>query len=134
MIMADLHVADRRILVVEDEFLLADDLHMEFEDAGAIVLGPAGTIAEALKIIESEQQIDCAVLDVNLGGSPVFPAAEALISRKVPLLFTTGYDLSSIPEHFRNVVRFGKPITMRHIVGAVSRLVNGGRVALNSAG
>ena len=133
MITADLHLAGRRILVVEDEFLLADDLHTELEDVGAIVLGPAGTIAEAFKIIENEQQIDGAVLDVNLGGDPVFPAAETLIRRQVPFLFTTGYDPSSIPERFRHVVRFEKPIILRHVVGAVARLVNGEGVGANSA-
>ena len=131
--MADLSLDHRRILVAEDEFLLADDLDMELQDAGAIVLGPAGTISEALKIIEDQQQIDGAILDVNLGGDAIFPAAEALMKRQVPFVFTTGYDPSSIPERYRAIVRFEKPIILRHVVSAVGRLVSGEGVGANLA-
>lgn len=112
-----------RILVVEDEFLIADELATELADAGAVVLGPAGSIDRALALIEAEGRIDGAILDVNLGGEPVFPAAERLRARGVPFLFTTGYDGSAIPERFRDVVRCEKPIGIWRITQAVGRVI-----------
>ena len=64
--MTELTLRDRRVLVVEDEFMLADELEMELLDAGALVLGPAGTIEDALDLIRSGQEIDGAILDVSL--------------------------------------------------------------------
>jgi CheY-like chemotaxis protein len=86
-----------RILVVEDENLLADELAQESAEAGAQVLGPAPTIELALSVLEGEPTPDGAILDVNLSGVAVFPLADTLIKRGVPLVFTTGYDPESLP-------------------------------------
>lgn len=113
-----------RILVVEDEYMLADELQRELEDAGAIVLGPVGAVEDAIDLIASEREIDGAVLDVNLGGDLVYPAAEMLMERSVAFVFTTGYDASTIPARFEHVVRCEKPINLRKITQAVGREVH----------
>ena len=100
-----------RILVVEDEYLLADELLGNLEEAGAIVVGPVGTIADALEIIDAETRVDMAVLDANLQGEMAFPVAERLEKRGIPYLFTTGYDASIIPYRFEKVERLEKPIS-----------------------
>lgn len=114
---------DRRLLIVEDEFLLAEELRAELEDAAAIVLGPAGTLEEALGLIESEPRIDGAILDVNLGGQQAFPAADLLAERGVPFVFTTGYDASILPSRFADVIRCEKPVNIARITRAMARLI-----------
>lgn len=121
--MADTTLAGCRVLVVEDEYMLADDLATELGDAGAIVLGPVGTLAEAIGAIETEQRIDGAILDVNLRGEAVFDAAHLLSVRGVPFVFTTGYDGSAIPAPYEHIPRCEKPINMRHVAHALGRAI-----------
>ncbi|MFV0623368.1 response regulator [Sphingomonas sp. ac-8] len=111
------------ILVVEDEYLLADELATELEDEGATVLGPAPTIEQALALLESHAP-DGAVLDLNLGGEPAFPIADALIERGVPLIFTTGYDNGAIPERFAGVPKCEKPISVARVTAALGKAIH----------
>ncbi|MGU3362955.1 response regulator [Methylobacterium sp. M6A4_1b] len=84
------HLSGRRVLVVEDEYFLADELDQALEEAGATVLGPAPSVRAALDLLESGPAPDVATVDVNLGGEMAYPVAEALLARGVPFLFTTG--------------------------------------------
>ncbi|CAN7692815.1 response regulator [Rhizobium sp. LjRoot98] len=102
----------RRILVVEDEYILASELCDELEREGAIVVGPVGQLEKAIELIEATDRIDYAILDVNLGNEPVFPVADLLAKRKVPFVFATGYDASIMPPRFRGVSTWGKPIDL----------------------
>jgi CheY-like chemotaxis protein len=86
----ELRLAGKRILVVEDEPLVAMDLAAILEDAGAQVIGPAASLGEALRLA-CEDGIDGAILDVNLRGEDVSPTAELLASRSVPIVFHTGH-------------------------------------------
>lgn len=122
--MPDHSLRDCRVLVVEDEYMLADELQFELEDAGARVIGPVGSVAGALDLIGSEAQLDGAILDVNLGGDMVFPVADLLLGRGVPIVFTTGYDQSAIPSRYSEVVRCEKPINIRLITAALGRAVH----------
>ena len=117
--MADLHLGGRTILVVEDEFLLADDLAQSLAEIGAVVLGPVRTVSAALELIESQPALDAALLDVNLGHEKVFDVADALAARHVPFCFTTGYEPSSIPERFARVARFEKPLNADVVTRAI---------------
>lgn len=122
--MAERSLRHCRILVVEDEYMLADELRMELSDADAIVLGPVATIEEAIDLIASEAKIDGSILDVNLGGELVFPVADRLAELGVPFLFTTGYDGSIIPARFADIDRCEKPINMRRITQAIGRVIH----------
>lgn len=119
--MAERTLRECRILIVEDEYLLADDLRDELRRAGAMVVGMAATVDAALALIAAETRLDGAILDVNFGGQPAFPVADALHRRGVPFLFATGYDASVIPARFGSVVRCEKPINLRHVVKAIGK-------------
>jgi len=112
-----------RVLVVEDEYLLADELQRELQQAGAVVIGPVGRLAAALQLARSEAVIDLALLDVNLGGETVFPAADHLAARGIPIVFTTGYDASSIPAGYANVATCEKPYAISSIIGTLGSLM-----------
>ena len=100
----------RRVLVVEDEYMIAQDLARELEDVGAEVLGPVPSVADALALLVAEAvPPDAAILDVNLGGEMVFPVAEALRERGVPFVFVTGYDPWSLPQAYADVPCCEKP-------------------------
>ncbi len=107
------------ILVVEDEFLLADDICCELADQNATVVGPAATVAQAMALLDTAENLTGAILDVNLRGEPVFPLADELVARNLPFVFTTGYDASAIPERFRHVTRCEKPLHMSQLVRAI---------------
>lgn len=96
-----------RVLVVEDEALVALDLEFTLLRHGFDVLGPAANVAEASRMLH-EAAPDAAILDVNLGGEPVFPIADALATRGTPFVFTTGYDATILPEEHR-----GRPIVTK---------------------
>jgi CheY-like chemotaxis protein len=83
-------LVDKRILVVEDEALIAIMLAEMLGDLGARVIGPACTVAAGLSLAEAEV-LDAAVLDINVGGERVDVIAELLVKRGVPIVFATGY-------------------------------------------
>ena len=84
-------VLPRRVLIVEDEMLIAMLVEQMVQDLGYDVVGPALTVNEALFLLEREN-VDCAVLDMNLGdGVSSAPVADALRARDIPFLFASGY-------------------------------------------
>ena len=99
-----------RILVVEDEFLIAMELDVTLQSAGYQVLGPAPNVSVALKLLQAERP-DAAVLDVDLAGEWVTPVAEVLRAMFVPFILASGYgaaDLHAEPA-LRDAVNVGKP-------------------------
>jgi CheY-like chemotaxis protein len=103
----------RRILVVEDDYVIAAELAESLTEFGASVVGPAASVAEALALIVREVPLDAAVLDVNLGSENVFPVADALEQRGVPYVFATGYDQRIIPARYAAARRFEKPVDVQ---------------------
>jgi CheY-like chemotaxis protein len=79
------------VLLVEDDALLAMEIETALRDLGCEVAGPARSLTEAVRLAADEAELHAAVLDVNLGGECVFPAADLLATRGVPVLFSTGY-------------------------------------------
>lgn len=79
-----------RVLVVEDEMMVSMLIEDMLTDLGCMVVGPASRLDEALDLARAAE-IDCAVLDVNLGGQPIFPLADLLRERGLPFAFATGY-------------------------------------------
>jgi CheY-like chemotaxis protein len=98
-----------RLLLVEDEFVLALGITDVLVDAGADVLGPVGSVSDALSLVEQIPEIDAAVLDVNLAGETIYPVADALKSRGVPFLFATANERAQLPERFADVPLCRKP-------------------------
>jgi CheY-like chemotaxis protein len=98
-----------RILVVEDEGLVAMLIEDMLEDLGCEVACSASSVAQALKWIEDDGEADAALLDVNLGGEAVWPVADALAARGVRFAFTTGYGQVNEPR-FQGAPLLGKPI------------------------
>ena len=102
-------LAHRRVLLVEDEYFIAVELHSALESRGAEVVGPAATVKDALALVAGAGPLDGAVLDINLRGEMAYPVADALLTRGIPFVFTTGYDEAVIPSRFTGIVRCEKP-------------------------
>lgn len=116
-------LAESHILVVEDEFFLADGLCRDLEGTGAVVVGPAPSVERALALISAEPHIHAAVLDVNLGGEMAYPVADALLSRLVPFVFTSGYDDALLERRYPEVPRCPKPAEFPAIAEVLTRLL-----------
>ena len=106
-------VRGRRILVVEDEYMLAEDLREDLESQGAEVMGPVASVADAMDLLRSGPAPDMAILDINLGGEMAFAVADALRAGAVPFIFATGYDAQAIPAAYADVPRSEKPVEVR---------------------
>jgi PAS domain S-box-containing protein len=106
---------DQRVLVVEDEALVAMELTRVLTEAGAQVVGPAGNIEEALDLV-ANTPIDRAVLDINLGGRMVTPVAKALAERAIPFVYLTGYQEPGVDDG--PVLR--KPASLELLLGALA--------------
>jgi two-component sensor histidine kinase/DNA-binding response OmpR family regulator len=102
-------VAARRVMIVEDEALVALVLADQLTSMGVSVVGPCGSVAAA-KAAVAENDLDGAVLDVNLGGEMVYPVAEQLLAKGIPFIFVTGYGQESIDKRFSFVPVLEKPI------------------------
>ena len=105
----------RRILVVEDEYMMADDLQYDLEQAGAQVIGPVPSVADALRLLATQEAIDGAILDVNLRGEKAYPVADVLRERGIPFVLATGYEQWALPEAYKDVPRCEKPVDLRHL-------------------
>ena len=114
--------AGLRLLLVEDEYLLALYMSELLGDMGIEIVGPVSCVADALALIEQEPAIDAAILDVNLAGEAVFPVADRLEERRVPFAFASGYDPALMPARFRDIAVCQKPIDAEAVRGAVARL------------
>jgi CheY-like chemotaxis protein len=103
-----------RILVVEDEAaisLLLEDMLLDF---GCEVIGPAARLSAALDAVAREQ-VDLAILDVNVAGEPIYPVAEALAQRSIPFVFSTGYGSAGIRDAFRDRPVLQKPFAQHDL-------------------
>lgn len=111
---APVSLLGRRILVAEDEPLVALELEATLRGLGCEVLGPAATLEEALRLATApSERIDAAVLDINLAGRASFPAADALAKRGVPIVFATGY--GDLPDG--RTVGSGRGVLLRKPLG-----------------
>jgi len=102
-------MAVRRVMVVEDEALVALVLADQLIDMGLSVVGPCGSVKEAQAAV-AEGDFDAAILDVNLGGELVYPVADQLVSLGIPFVFVTGYGRESIDRRFAQALVLEKPV------------------------
>ena len=108
-----------RVLVVEDEILVAMLIEDMLADLGFEVLGPAMRLDAALKMALDES-FDLAVLDVNLANEQSFPVAQLLQERGIPFVFATGYGLRGLDERFKEVTTLQKPFEPDQLANAIS--------------
>ena len=111
-------LAERRVLVVEDDYYQADDIAGALGRAGAAVVGPFRNETAALPALDRDG-VDCAVLDINFGCGVSFELADRMRDHGMPFLFLTGYERAIIPERFRDVKRLTKPLDERRLVEGV---------------
>ena len=114
-----------RVLVIEDEYFLADDIVRTLSELGARIVGPFGDLSEATDVVQRDVAIDAAIVDINLRNQIVFPLARVLRDRKVPFVFTTGYDMSSIEAEFQDVRLWGKPLDVAAMARELTRMIKG---------
>ncbi|CAD6560207.1 hypothetical protein LMG28727_07066 [Paraburkholderia kirstenboschensis] len=111
----------RRILVVEDDFFVAQSLCGLIEEAGAKIVGPIGWMDQALKYVESNSDaFDCAVLDVDLHGEKSYAIADWLAARGVRFVFTTGYGADALDPAYAGYPRCEKPFDPRLLFTALA--------------
>ena len=114
-------MAGTRVLVVEDESLLAETLCDLMQVAGCEPIGPAATVAAALRLID-QGPIDVAVLDIRLLSEMSFPVAYALRRRGIPLLFLTSYEQRNLPKDLGDAILVEKPFSAPLLIEIVQRL------------
>ncbi len=104
----------KRVLVVEDEYIIAADLADALTALGIAVIGPVSSVAKAMAMIDGEQ-LDGAILDINLHGDAVYPVADILAARGIPFVFATGYDRTAIEPGYEKFPRCEKPVEGRRV-------------------
>ena len=107
---------DRRILVVEDSYLVARAIADALENEGAFVIGPVSTVEDAERLAFEAAHLHGAILDVNLRGQMVWPIADRLFRRNVRLVFATGYAAGIVKARYKDVPVIEKPAPGRMIV------------------
>jgi DNA-binding response OmpR family regulator len=115
--------SQRRVLVVEDEWLIANEVEQDLNEAGFSIVGPVGSVERALEAIEAGR-IDAAVLDVRLQSEDSYPVAERLQERKIPFLFITGYASGEIADRYRRHACLQKPFSSRGLLEAVAGILD----------
>lgn len=115
-----------RILIVEDEYIVAALLEDTLHAFGCEVVGPATRVDDALDLLDHEA-IDAAVLDVNIAGEMVFPVADALDRRGIPFVFSTAYGLRGVVEEHRSHEVLQKPFELRSLRRALESSLLGRR-------
>ena len=113
-------LAGRAVMVVEDQYLIAEDMCLLVERLGGTVIGPVSRVASALAML-GVQRPSLALLDVNLEGERVYAVATALRDSGIPFVFTTGYDASVIDPRFRDTPHLEKPIAEAALTGVLRR-------------
>lgn len=104
-----------RVLVVEDEFFIAADLVRALKAAGGKAVGPAGSIEQARALLD-EQDVDAAILDLNLRGEMAFPLVSELDARGLPCVIMSGYSPESLPRNLQHVPSLEKPVDYDRVV------------------
>jgi CheY-like chemotaxis protein len=115
-------LSGRRVLVVEDEMMVAWLLEDMLADFGCAVVGPAAGVNQALAMLDAEA-FDAAVLDVNLKGQKSYPVADALAARGVPFVFSTGYNKDSLPNSYQNSPVLQKPFERLKLGDTLAKLL-----------
>lgn len=115
-------LSGRRVLVIEDEMLVAMLLEDMLADLGCRVVGPAARVDQALALIESAGSLDAAVLDVNLNGQKSYSVADSLVARSLPFAFATGYGPASLMNGYHRFPLLQKPFKLSQLKDVLLQL------------
>jgi len=116
--------AKQKILLVEDDMLIAMELEERLGEMGYAVLGPAATLAEGEKLISAEKP-DAALLDANLGGESSVPLGAKLAAMGVPVAFCTGYDhIKGLPPELASALILTKPLSDADLKAGLAKLTS----------
>jgi DNA-binding NarL/FixJ family response regulator len=123
MMMLNPHPPLPRILLVEDNFLVAVSIKRMLEQCGCEVLGPIPTLEQGLSAA-ADEHLDGAVLDINIIGGTSAPVAAALRDRGCPFMFITGYGSPRIlPESLMSIPRLSKPIALEQLAATLREVM-----------
>ncbi|MDR9780872.1 response regulator [Rhizobium redzepovicii] len=114
-------LAGLAILVVEDDYFIADELARSLAHAGAQVVGPVGSLSDALALLDNTDHLDFAILDLNLDGVFAIPIADKLTARNLSFAFVTGYGTGGVPSRFKTVERLDKPVEIARLVSLIKK-------------
>ena len=115
-------LARRRILVVEDEAMLALDIIDQVEQHNGVVIGPVASLDAGIEAL-AKHKPDACILNIRLGPDMAYDLADKLLDAKIPFIFASGEHRADIPSRFRGVPLHGKPVDM---VKAAVGLINHG--------
>ncbi len=115
-----------RVLVVEDEMMVSMLIEDMLADLGCTIVGPASRLHEAMRLA-TEAELDCAVLDVNIGGQPIFPLADVLREKGAPFAFATGYGDAGLRDSDKGSPVLQKPFREGDLARVLSELKAGAR-------
>lgn len=118
--LADGRLHRRRVLLVEDEMMVAMLLEDMLSDFGCEVIGPAGRVDEALSLARNGA-IDVAILDVNLAGQETYPVADVLAAAGIPFVFATGYGAGGLRDGYKHRPTLQKPFQQRDLIRALTQ-------------
>jgi CheY-like chemotaxis protein len=125
--MASSALRERRILVVEDEYLIAAMLRDALENIGSVVVGPVPSVEKAMETIASDPGIDAAIVDINLGGVLAYPVADALLARDIPFVFTSGYNDNVLRARYPQIRNCHKPYLFPKMEEALTNAISGSK-------
>ncbi len=116
-------LSGRRVLIVEDEVIVAFNMECEVEDAGGVVAGPAYSVGEARLLVDGA---DVAILDININGEQIWAIADILRARSIPFVFASAncQDPNAIPAKYADVPCFDKPVSMTRLIATLSDLTS----------
>ena len=114
-----------RVLVVEDEFLVALDLEAMIRDLGGTVVGPVAHL-DAARTVMLQEKINCAILDVRLDGDTSLPLADELIASGFPVILASGYGSDQLPKRFADTPKLRKPVSVHELARVLERIFQPG--------
>lgn len=117
-------VSGWRVFIVEDETLVLFNLEDILQELDCVVAGQAMHLEQAQSLAETVERPDVAILDVNIGGQKVFPAAQILADRGVPIVFATGYGAAGLPEEWQGRPVLVKPYNRQDVERALGALLS----------
>jgi DNA-binding response OmpR family regulator len=111
-------LAGKNVLIVEERSLLKSDARNALEEAGALVLGPVASADAALSFIAADQ-VDAAILDIELHAEDAFAVADELLRRNTPFVFASNSERDQVPGRFEGFYLVAKPVELRRIIEAL---------------